>query len=878
PWPLVKQIFDDPTLLPNNLAGQISKSLTLKWQHLPAVRRQLLELISRFELTVDLATCFYVQEEREECGIICDDKELLSNPYLLYELTRSSLEPISVFTVDRGALPNGIVRETHPLPEPSRLDGAADARRVRALTVEILEQAGIAGDTLLPQSRVIQSIRSLPLSPDCSVDQDLMNVIEDTMEPSVYLVQMKDGERAYKLRRLHQAGDIIRKAVLKRFNGKRHDLNEDWRKLLDQELKRKLTTTVGKVDEQRARQEKVAALQELGDSRISVLVGPSGTGKTTLLSTLCKQKDIAEGGVLLLAPTGKARVKLQEATGLKAQTLAQFLLHHDRYDERTGVYRLSDREPVQIAKTVIVDESSMLTEEQLGALIDSVAGVDRLILVGDPRQLPPIGEGRPFVDIVNKLSPENMATIFPKVGPSYAELTVPVRYEIATKAGGIRCDMQLADWFSGRPRTPGDDEMFDLMATDRRTLGISFVHWTDVEDLRSKIIDVLVKELRISGPDDETGFATKIGGSIYNGHVYFNPGRSKASEAWQILSPVRGRAHGISVINRWIQQQFRSGMLDFAHTSKKQIPRPMGPEGIIYGDKVISVVNNKRDKVYPKQDALRFVANGEIGTVVGKFRKFSDDWSGPLPLDVEFSSQPGFVHSYDGRDFGEETNPLLELAYAITVHKAQGSEFELCLLILPNPCRLISRELLYTALTRQKKRIVILHQGKRSDLIKYSSTYYSETARRLTNLFQDPQMVPVSDRFFENGLIHRTAKGEAVRSKSEVVIANSLFSKQINYLYEQRLDGHDGSCRFPDFTIKEDESGQVFYWEHLGMLNDSAYEKRWKQKLQWYKSQNILEFGKGGGSKGTLIISQDTAQGGIDSQDIAAKIDKIFGS
>jgi hypothetical protein len=878
PWPLVEQIFADPTPLPKDLAAQISKSLALKWQKLPVLRRQLLELLSRFELNVDQATCFYVQEEREQSGVICEDKDLLSNPYLLYELTRSSLDPVSLYTADRGVFPDRIVRETHPLPEPSCLDGSTDARRVRALTVEILEQAGISGDTLLPQSRVIQSIRSLPLSPDCPVDQDLMNVIEDTMEPSVSLVQMKDGKRAYKLRRLHQVGDIIRKAVLKRFNGKRHDLNEDWRKLLDQELKRKLTTTVGKENEQRARQEKVAALQELGDSRFSVLVGPAGTGKTTLLATFCKQRDIDAGGVLLLAPTGKARVKLQQATGLNAQTLAQFLLHHDRYDERTGVYRLSDREPVQVCKTVIVDESSMLTEEQLGALIDSVAGVDRLILVGDPRQLPPIGAGRPFVDIVNKLSRENMETIFPKVGPSYAELTVPVRYEIAKKAGYTRCDLQLADWFSGRPRTPGDDEMFDLMATDRRMLEISFVPWTDAADLRSKIIDVLIKELRISGPDAETGFATKIGGHIYKDHVYFNPGSAGACEAWQIMSPVRGHGHGIIDINRWIQKQFRSGMFDFAHTSKKQIPRPMGPEGIIYGDKVINVVNNKRDKVYPKQDALGYVANGEIGVVIGKFRKFSEEWNGPLPLEVEFSSQRNFVYSYDRRDFKDEATPLLELAYAITVHKAQGSEFGLCLLILPERCRLISRELLYTALTRQRDRIVILHQGKRSDIIKYSSAFYSETARRLTNLFQDPQIVPIEDRFFEDGLIHRTARGEAVRSKSEVVIANSLFAKKIKYLYEERLNGYGGSCRFPDFTIKDDEGGRVYYWEHLGMLSDPAYEKRWKQKLAWYKKQNILEFEKGGGSNGTLIISRDNAQGGIDSMDIEAKIDKIFGS
>ena len=83
-------------------------------------------------------------------------------------------------------------------------------------------------------------------------------------------------------------------------------------------------------------------------------------------------------------------------------------------------------------------------------------------------------------------------------------------------------------------------------------------------------------------------------------------------------------------------------------------------------------------------------------------------------LEVEFSSQPGFKYDFTSRDFGEEGNAVLELAYALTVHKSQGSEFGTVILVLPNPCRLLSRELLYTALTRQKDRIVILHQGPRT--------------------------------------------------------------------------------------------------------------------------------------------------------------------
>ena len=108
----------------------------------------------------------------------------------------------------------------------------------------------------------------------------------------------------------------------------------------------------------------------------------------------------------LLAPTGKARVQLEQSTKIPTQTIAQFLIKLGGYDYRTGRYLLSDKAKVEVGKTLIIDEASMLTEEQLAAVLHIVKGVERLILVGDHRQLPPIGSGRPFVDIVDRLSPE----------------------------------------------------------------------------------------------------------------------------------------------------------------------------------------------------------------------------------------------------------------------------------------------------------------------------------------------------------------------------------------------------------------------------------------------------------------------------------------
>jgi hypothetical protein len=273
--------------------------------------------------------------------------------------------------------------------------------------------------------------------------------------------------------------------------------------------------------------------------------------------------------------------------------------------------------------------------------------------------------------------------------------------------------------------------------------------------------------------------------------------------------------------------------------------------------------------VYPAKDNP-YIANGEIGMAVGFF------WKKGLPdlrwkLEVEFSSQPHFKYNFTDRDCSEEGNPALELAYALTVHKSQGSEFGTVFLVLPNPCRLLSRELLYTALTRQKDRIVILHQGPRADLRKYSSDNRSETARRLTNLFITPTPITVDGRIFEKNLIHRTNREEMVRSKSEVIIANELAHRKVEYAYEQPLT-IDGVTKYPDFTIEDAESGRNFYWEHCGMLHVPTYLRRWEAKIAWYKAKGILRYEEGRGPRGTLIVTRDEANGSIDS----AKINEVL--
>ena len=656
--------------------------------------------------------------------------------------------------------------------------------------------------------------------------------------------------------------------------GKRLTVNIDWRAEMDREFK---DTPAPKGSlEDLGRREKAAALSELAASRFSVLIGAAGTGKTTLLKFLCRAAPIQQRGVLLLAPTGKARVRLQQATGVGARTLAQFL-RPNRYDESTQSYRvIGDVERYSSCKTVIIDEASMLTEDQLAALFDALSGVDRIILVGDPSQLPPIGAGRPFVDIVKLLAPEIFPVKQPHVSRGYAELTIGSRQK-----GAQRQDLELAELFSGRSTGPGGDEIISKLAEGNCGQHLRICPWTSPAQLTSLLPKVIGEELGIDRSDLEKSFAVRaLGGTESGGYVYFNFWSSgTAADRWQVLSPVKGEAAGTLILNRLIQTGFRAETHKRAQREDRRyakVAAPMGSDGIIYGDKVINLGNHRRHYVFPKEDRegnepLKYVANGEIGIVTGPFRKKGSKVS-LNNLEVTLSSQPGFEYTYWGSDLDED-GKLLELAYALTVHKAQGSEFDTVFVVLPNPCRILSRELLYTALTRQKSRLVLFCQGEPHNLLDYR--HLSDAARRLTNLFEAPEPVQVGQRVYDNKHIHRSRRGDLMISKSEVIIANELTSAGIEYEYERPYIGKDTTRRYPDFTIEDADTGLTWFWEHLGMLGDAEYERKWKLKLGWYRHNGIILDELGDGPNGRLVTSTEIE--GIDQEQIARLIKKIKG-
>ena len=824
-------------------------------------RKNLFWLLARMSLTINQAKSIFDKESRNillgENGIT--DEQILCNPYLLYEMTRLLLqeEQIPLNTIDRAVYPTEILRNVCPLEAPTKVEFADDSRRIRAYLVKVLEECADSGHTLYPAYHLIEKINNLPIDPPFEITTDTLFALEDDFVDEVVSRKINgvEGEKGYQLARLKKMDDVIRRAVHYRITGPRLTIKENWGSLLDEAFKDKKYANDEIKSQQRI--ERVAILNELASSQLSVLTGGAGTGKTSLLSILCKSREIQSGKILLLAPTGKARVRLSQAISSQginatAKTVAQFLVENSRFDGRTMRYCLSNKQALNVPKTVIIDESSMLTEEMFAALLDALVNADRIIFAGDRSQLPPIGAGHPFVDLINRQSPEKWG--FPRVSQGIGELTITMRQY--SDDGEERIDTELAKWYSQDPDEL-DDSVFFKLEDLKDNKNIQFKKWSTIEELERIVLETITKETKMKNADDIFGFNASLGGYINNGWINFagNVDGIRKIESWQVLSAYRSDPSiGTSTINRIIHDRYKTSEYKVLTDGYKirSTPKVLGSESICYGDKVINNRNQKRDGKY--------VANGEVGIVDRVYEK-------PYKHQVKFTSQPENSYTWFS-GISDENNSDLELAYALTVHKSQGSEFDTVILVLGEPGKMLNRELIYTALTRQKDRIVILYNDDPLKLRNYSYPEFSSIANRYTCLFKTPSLVKHNNHFFEEKLIHKTLRGELVRSKSEVIIANELFNRGINYEYEQDLELKNGERRSPDFTIEVKEKRMTYYWEHLGMMSDPSYRQRWENKKKLYAENGIVE-------GYNLLISQDGLDGSFDSSQIAKLIDII---
>ena len=359
-------------------------------------------------------------------------------------------------------------------------------------------------------------------------------------------------------------------------------------------------------------------------SKVSIITGGPGTGKSTILKALLlilSQKGIV---VKLAAPTGRAAKRLAEACTREAKTIHRLL----EYDAALRSFKRNRDNPLE-ADMVIIDESSMLDITLANSLFRAIADDAALLLVGDVDQLPSVGPGNVLKDIIDsgRIPVTRLQTVFRQGAGSLISLNA--------------ARINRGEFLELLPDYEGEKDFYCIFRDEP-------------EDIEKEIISLCSGRLH-----------TKYG---------FDPVRDI-----QVLCPMRKGIIGTENLNSRLQE---------ALNPAGATPQDGRQRRLHVGDKIMQIRNN-----YDKE-----VFNGDLGIV------FSIDGDGES-VEVDF----------EGRRVLYETADLNEvvLAYAITVHKSQGSEFP-CVIIPLHTTHypLLQRNLIYTAVTRGKSLVILVGSKK----------------------------------------------------------------------------------------------------------------------------------------------------------------------
>ena len=262
PWVLVDAVMEDPKVLGGPVQEFLTSGMRNGWKQIAHERRELLQLLARCAISEKQALRFFDHFSRKKAGITTSDSELIANPYLIFELDRRLAQAVAFGTIDRGVFPDAAIRQKLRKSEPSTLLDPADPRRVRALTVDLLEEAAVEGHTLLPRDWLISRARDRALRPPCPLGESVLDVSGKTFAPMVAHVETREGGPAYQMDRLASCREIIRREVLGRMQGRKHSGEHNWRELVEAALDRERSENgIESLTEQRARREKAEALE-----------------------------------------------------------------------------------------------------------------------------------------------------------------------------------------------------------------------------------------------------------------------------------------------------------------------------------------------------------------------------------------------------------------------------------------------------------------------------------------------------------------------------------------------------------------------------------------------------------------------------------------
>ena len=580
--------------------------------------RQLMEFFTMHQLPAELAVRTYKVYGESTVQLLYDD------PYLLME---EGLEaPFGA--VDRFAIELGV-------------DGD-DPRRVRAGILFELNYNLTAGHAFLPEDKLIPATAQL-----LSVEPEAVRQgVETLLENQILVRETLAGISVIYLPALQDAECYITRRLLQAANRTFPEPKDMKRRL--REAAQESGVSYSEQQEQ--------AIRKAAASGLLLVTGGPGTGKTTILKGILSLLGNMQLRCVLAAPTGRAAKRLTEVTGEDASTIHRLL--EAGIDPNTGamVFARDESNPIK-ADVVIVDEMSMVDVLLLSDLLRAIPEGKRLIFVGDPDQLPPVGPGFPFGDCLR-------SGVLPTV-----RLT-----EIFRQAQESLIVMNAHRVNQG--------QMPDLM---NRRSDFFFLPCRSEEEVQQTIAGLCTTRLpkNMGIPADQI----------------------------QVLSPTRKGGVGTGALNQILQSALNPG----APTKKE---RQFGDFLFREGDRVMQIRNNY-DIMWKKTDGSAVgtgIFNGDIGVIT------RIDPQAEM-LTVVFDDREA---DYDFTQLNE-----LESAYAVTVHKSQGSEYRAVILSAWNGSPyLLSRSVLYTAITRARELLIIV--GRQETVA--AMTENAKRGRRYTGL------------------------------------------------------------------------------------------------------------------------------------------------
>ena len=386
------------------------------------------------------------------------------------------------------------------------------------------------------------------------------------------------------------------------------------------------------------------AIRAINDNNVTIITGGPGTGKTTIIKSIIEIYKQKKYKIVLCAPTGRAAKRMTETTGEEASTLHR-LLEIGKVDEESLFKKDSEYKGSPIdADIIIVDEVSMVDMFVMSYLVDCIYQGTKLILVGDSDQLPSVGPGSVLNDLI---ASEKIATVhLDKIFRQAA------KSKIIVNAHRVN---------SGQNFVSKEDEDEDS------NQDFFFIRENNQEKVLEQVLSLCNGRLKKFGDYD-----------------FF--------ESIQVLTPTKKGLLGTKEMNKALQQELNPS---------REGENEKNSMGAIFriGDRVMQIKNNY-DMYWEKRidDSIETgngVFNGETGTITNINEQEKN-------VRVKFDDDKVCWYQFNELE-------QIEHSYCITIHKAQGSEFDVVIMIVPQAApMLLTRNLLYTGLTRAKKLLIVI--------------------------------------------------------------------------------------------------------------------------------------------------------------------------